>query len=110
MQGYPKIIATRGDIEHLMTYLSTPWATPENIARGLAFLRGLLNTQHYVFGRNLADGEQPDGPAPQYIVLTQDDGTRRQEVLTEDPTALLHRMGLTVAEVNDWIAQIEGVN
>ncbi|MEW6648138.1 MAG: hypothetical protein AB1450_13145 [Pseudomonadota bacterium] len=108
MYGFPKLIATRQDIEHLMGYMGSPWATPENKQRGLAYLGGLLNTQHYVFDRNLAEAEQPDGPEPQYIVLTQEDGTRRQEVLADNPAAPLYQMGLTATEVQAWIAQIEG--
>ncbi len=109
MYGYPKIIKTRHDVEHLTSYLGSKWATQANIERGLAFLRGLQdNTTRYVFDRILAAGEQPTGDEPQYRVLTNDDGEREQFTLEEDPTARIHRLGFTQAEVQQFIDTIEG--
>lgn len=109
MYGYPKTIATRADAEYLLGYLGSPWATPENIQRGLLFFEGMLaHSKAYVFDRNLAEAEEPTGPAPDYIVLVQEDGTRRQEVLADDPAALIHRLGYTVAEVEAIITDIKG--
>jgi hypothetical protein len=105
MYGYPKQIATRTDAEYLLGYLGSPWATPENIQRGLLFFEGMLaHAKSYVFDRNLAEGEEPD---PDCIVLVQEDGTRRQEALADDPAALIYRMGYTVAEVEAIITQIK---
>lgn len=114
MYGYPKHVNTRADIEHLMGYLGSPWATPENKERGLSLLQGLIDSsKSYVFDRNLGATEQPDGPEPNYIVLEvpQDDGSvvRRQEKLVDDPNARIHRLGLTVAEVQSFIATVQGV-
>lgn len=110
MYGYPKIIATRHDVDVLMGYLGSGWATDENKAKGVGYLQSLIdNSKCYVFDKVLADGEQPTGPAPEYIVLAQEDGTRRQEHLIDDPAALIHRMGYTVAEVAALINTIQGV-
>lgn len=108
MHGYPKHIATRHDIDVLMGYLGSEWATEENKAKGLAFFQGLIeNSRSYVFDRMLAEGEPADGPAPEYIVLTQEDGSRRQERLAADRRRG-RRLGYTVAEVEAMIATIEG--
>lgn len=107
MYGYPKTIATRHDIDMLMTYLGGPWATEENRRKGLRFLRGLVESaQSYTFSRVLSPEEPPDGPVPEYIVLEQEDGSRRQECLVADPHALIYRIGCTVAEVEALVAVI----
>lgn len=109
MRGYPKRIATKHDVEVLMGYLGSGWATEDNKAKGLAFMQGLIEqSKGYVFDRNLAEAEAPTGPAPGCIVLVQEDGTRRQEVLTDDPAAMIYRLGYTVAEVEAMITKIEG--
>lgn len=109
MYGYPKTIKTRHDVEYLVGYLGSPWATDENKARGLDYLRGLRdNTQHYVFDRELGESEQPDGAEPGYIVLTdEEEGTRRQLKLAANPAAAIHRLGFTVAEVEQLIQTVE---
>jgi len=110
MYGYPKIIKTRHDVEYMVGYLGSKWATAENVERGLAFLRGLRdNTTRYVFDRVLGENESPDGDEPQYRVLTNDDGEREQFVLEEDPTARIQKMGFTKAEVQNLIDTIKGV-
>ncbi|OEY67455.1 hypothetical protein [Marinobacter sp. X15-166B] len=109
MYGYPKIIKTRADVEYLAGYMGSKWATEENVQRGLAFLRGLRdNTSRYVFDRTLAENEQPSGNEPQYRVLTTDDGAREQFVLEDNPTARIHQLGFTQAEVQQLIDTIEG--
>lgn len=109
MYGYPRTIQTRHDVEYLIGYLGSDWASDENRAKGLEFLRGLIdNRQSYAFDRTLPEGEEPDGPAPEYIVLTDEDGARRQERLTDDPAAMIHRLGYAVAEVEKLIATVEG--
>ncbi|PWG62871.1 hypothetical protein [Sediminicurvatus halobius] len=108
MYGYPKTISTRYDVEYLVSFLGTPWATEDNKRRGLAFLRGLKERQKaYTFDRTLAESEEPDGPEPEYLVLTDEEGIRRQHRLTDDPNALIHRLGFTEAEVDDLIATVE---
>jgi hypothetical protein len=109
MYGYPKLIATRHDVDVLMGYLGSEWATEENKAKGVAFFRGLIaSARAYVFDRMLAEGEAAAGPLPEYIVLVQEDGTRRQERLVDDPAGRIYRLGYTVAEVEAMIATIEG--
>lgn len=109
MRGLPATIRTRGDIEHLMAFLDTDSATPQRISWGIQTLRALLATREcYVFDRILADGEESDGPEPQYRVVTDEDGERRQNKLKSNPNGRIYRMGLTDAEVEDWIATLEG--
>ncbi|SDJ41781.1 hypothetical protein [Billgrantia gudaonensis] len=109
MYGYPKIIQTRHDVEYLVGYLGSKWATQENIARGLAFLRGLRdNTTVYVFDRALAEGEEPDGAEPAYRVMQDEEGERHQYRLEENPRAPIFRLGFTVEEVDSLITTIEG--
>lgn len=106
MRGFPKHINTKRDIEHLMGFLSSEHATPENLNKGLAFLNGLLaSTRRYVFDRTLTADEPLDGP--DYVVRYDEDGTRMQFRPENDPNAKLYRMGLTEAEVENWIARIE---
>lgn len=108
MYGYPKVINTRQDVEYLVGYLGTDWATEENKQRGLAYLYALRDkTQHYVFDRVLADGEEPDGPEPEYRVTEDEEGARHQHRLEEDPNALIHRLGFTEAEVQQLIQTVE---
>jgi len=112
MKGFPKYIATRQDIEQLMAFMGTPLATPENLQRGHAFLTGLLDTQYYVFDRVLGATEAPDGSEPQYRVLANqgpNEDERHQFILTANPRARLHQMGLTVSQVQGWISDLEGV-
>lgn len=109
MYGYPKIVKTRHDVEYLTGYLGSKWATQANVESGLAFLRGLRdNTTRYVFDRPLTENEQPDGEEPDYRVLLNDDGEREQFALQEDPTARIHKLGFTKAEVQQLIETIEG--
>ncbi|WP_280564909.1 hypothetical protein [Chromohalobacter sp. 48-RD10] len=108
MYGYPKVIKTRQDVEYLVSYLGTDWATDDNKQRGLAYLRALRDkTQHYVFDRVLAEGEEPDGPEPEYRVTEDEDGARHQHVLVDDPNAPIHRLDFTAGEVNQLIQTVE---
>jgi len=108
MYGYPKIINTRHDVEYLVGYLGSKWATAENKARGLAYLQALRDkTQHYVVDRVLAEGEEPDGPEPEYRVTEDEEGARHQHRLEEDPNALIHRLGFTEAELQQLIQTVE---
>lgn len=109
MYGYPKTISTRYDVDYLVGYLGSKWATPENAQRGLAFLEGLRdNTRHYVFDRALDEGEAQDGPEPDYRVIEDEDGTRQQFILEDDPNARIHRLGFTQDEVQELIDTIDG--
>lgn len=110
MYGYPKVIRRRADVEFLMGYLGTGWASAENVERGLSFLRGLKDDQVYVFDRVLAEAESPDGPEPDYIVLVQEDGVRHQMRRETDPSALIHRLGFTEADVDQMITTVEAAH
>ncbi|SDK32489.1 hypothetical protein [Billgrantia gudaonensis] len=109
MYGYPKIIQTRHDVEYLVGYLGSKWATQENVERGLKFLRGLRDNTHvYVADRPLEEGEQPDGDEPEFRVMQDEEGERHQYRLEENPRAPLFRLGFTVEEVDSLITTIEG--
>nr|BDD47146.1 hypothetical protein 20 [Saccharospirillaceae bacterium] len=110
MHGYPKIIKTRQDVDYLVGYLGSAWATAENIERGLGFLKSVGdNTQHYVFDRALGESEEPDGDEPDYRVMTDDDtGERHQFVLTDNPNALIHKLGFSETEIQQLIDTVEG--
>lgn len=109
MYGYPKRFRTRADVELAIGYLGSDWATPETKQRGLSDLQGLLDgRKHYVFDRILGEHEESDGSEPDYRVLTDDDtDDRRQYQLQDDPNAMLYRLGLTVADVQGHINQIQ---
>lgn len=109
MYGYPPTINTRHDVEYLVGYLGSKWATEANVERGLNFLRGLRdNTHAFVFDRVLEEGEQPDGAEPDYRVMEDEDGQRHQYRLEENPRAPIFRLGFTVEEVDALIDTIEG--
>ena len=111
MQGYPKNIATKADIEYLMSYLGTASASDENKKRGISYLNALLNTKHYVFDRTLTADEAPDGSAPDYKVIDSqgdEQNERHQFLLQENDEAQLYKMELTKTEVQNWITEIEG--
>ena len=63
--------------------------------------------QAYFFDRVLSDAEDPDGQEPDYIVLTDEDGTRRQHKLQDDPHSEMVRMGLTASDIDAYIAELE---
>jgi len=110
MYGYPSTIQTRHDIDLLMGYLGSEWATPDNIERGLNYLHGLIDNRFaYFFDRHLNSGESPDGPEPDYRVMTDDEtSVISQYKRMDNPSAWIYRLGLTVAEVENMISQIEG--
>jgi len=104
MQGKPLHINTRDDYDRMHAAALSGGINPADM---LSVWRGLLaGARIYVFDRILADGEAA-GPSPDYIVMVQDDGTRRQERLADDPFAMIHRLGYTEAEVESRIAELE---
>ena len=108
MHGFPKVINTRQDIDHLLQILDSKWATRENIDRAMSYLQGLKDgTQSYQFDRVLNDGEEPDGNYPDYLVLTDEDGLRRQHAFAHDQNATLYRLGLTETEVDQILNTLE---
>jgi len=111
MRGLPAVLQTRADVEMLLAFLGTEWATPERIEWGLKTLRGLLATrQVYQFDRILGPDEEPDGPEPEYRVVTDEDGERRQNRLVDNPNGKFYRLGLTETEVENWITKLEAAH
>jgi len=111
VKDFPKIIATKADIDFLISNLGSPSATVENKKKGLVFLNGLLNTKVYQFDKTLTATEPATGPEPDYKVLEnqgENNDERHQFVFVEDPNAKIHKLGLTVAQVQDYITQVEG--
>jgi len=111
VKDFPKIISTKADIDYLMSYLGSPLASPENKGKGLVFLNGLLSTKAYQFDKTLTVDEPPTGPEPDYRVLEnqgENNDERHQFVLAENSQAKIHRTGLTVTEVQDYITQVNG--
>ncbi len=108
MHGYPKVINTRQDIDHLLAFLGSKWATQQNIDKALDYLQGLKDgTQYYEFDRVLGANEEPDGDYPDYLVLTGEEGDRRQLALVHNPSAKLYRLGLTLDDVDQLMATLE---
>jgi len=108
MHGFPKVINTRQDIDHLLQFLDSEWATPEDIDRAMSYLQSLKDgTQSYQFDRVLEDGEEPDGDYPDYLVLTDEEGTRRQQAMAHDRHDALYRLELTETEVNQILNTLE---
>ena len=110
MIGKPRYLNTQNDAE-----LAHQMALAGKIPAGTAIdaWRGLLNGAYcYVFDRNLADTESPDGPPPDFIVLEveQPDGTivRRQEKRVRDTNSRMDRLGYTEADVLAKIAELGG--
>lgn len=104
MHGKPRHLKTRDDYERMHAAALSGGIKPADM---LSVWRGLLaGARSYVFDRVLAEGE-PQGPSHEYILLEQEDGTRRQERLADDPSAMIHRLGYTVAEVESRIAALE---
>lgn len=108
MYGYPKHINTRADVEYLVGFLGTDWATDENKARGLDFLKSLRDNRfHYEFDRVLEVDESPDGGSPAFIVLSDEEGVRRQMRREENPAATIYRFGFSLDEVEQLLATVE---
>jgi len=110
MHGLPRRISTRADIDNLWSFVGTPFDTPAMRAAVIAKLRALLTTDtHYVFSRVLTDEADRAGPEPECRVLhgQGDDSDEIHEfVLTDNPGSLVKRIGMTAAEINALIQEI----
>lgn len=116
MQGVPRFgLRTRADYDLLQGLALEGGIQPIGVATLLRHWQGLLAGRfHYVYDRDLSEGESPDGAAPDYIVLTSTDDqsgttTRRQMQREEFATAEIFRLGFTVTEVEQHITDLEAL-
>lgn len=110
MKGLPGTIKTRADIEHLKSYLGTPYDTPESRAAILAQLKAIRATaQHYVFSRMLASIDARAGDEPAYRVL-QNQGESGNEIhefqLVDQPHSRLIDIGMSADELDQLILEL----
>lgn len=110
MIGAPKHLNTKEDYEYAHA-LTVEGHLPAELMR--RYWEGLLATrQMYAYDRDLGDTENPDGPEPDYKVITdtKEDGTevRRQYKLGLNPGAAIDRLGYAVAEVEAKLAELGG--
>lgn len=101
MYGFPKHLNSRSDYENIIRDFGY-------CAEVKAAYQALLNTdRHYIFDRELATGEQPDGPEPEYRVTEEHmpDGAvkRMQFKLVDNPNSKLKQFGFTAQEVEEVI-------
>ncbi|WP_022729782.1 hypothetical protein [Fodinicurvata sediminis] len=115
MIGVPRVLRTRQDYENVRAGVLEGRYGAQERARALAHWQALLSRHRYVFDRELAEGEAPDGPEPDYTVLVlRDEETdavtaRQQRVRIEDPKARIFKLGYSVPEVEAAISDMEGV-
>ena len=116
MQGVPRYgLRTRADYDLLQGLATQGEIRPQGVATLKRHLEGLLAGRFtYVYDRDLADGESPDGDMPDYRVLNVEDeeaGTTRRVQMQriESPQANIFRLGFTVAEVEQAITDLESV-
>lgn len=116
MQGVPRFgLRTRADFELLQSLALQGQLRPRCIATLQRHWQGLLAGRWtYVHDRDLAAGESPDGGLPEYLVTESEDETtgeqrRVQLKRTEVPTATIFRLGFTVADVEQAIADLEAI-
>lgn len=110
MIGAPKHLNTKDDYEYAHAQAVKGKISAAAMRR---HWEGLLATrQVYAYDRDLGDTESPDGPEPDYKVITdtQEDGTevRRQCKLGPNPGAAIDRLGYTVAEVEAKLEELGG--
>lgn len=101
MQGFPKNPNSRTDYQNIIN----DFGYSSEVKQAY---QALLNTDHhYVFDRELASGEDPDGPEPEYRVMEEQmpDGTikRIQFKLVDDPDSKLKQLGFTRQEVEEVV-------
>jgi hypothetical protein len=107
MHGVPARLQTREDYEriHAAALRGERIGGPPS-----AHLEGLLSGRwDYQFDRYLDEGEVPDGEAPEYIVLEQEDGRRRQERRAFAQGATIEILGYSESEVLAKIAELQEV-
>ena len=107
MHGVPARLQTREDYERIHAAALRGEVDRRAVIR---HLEGLLSGRwDYQFDRYLDEGETPDGEAPEYIVLEQEDGRRRQERRTFAQGAAIEILGYSESEVLAKIAELQEV-
>ncbi len=115
MQGIPRnTLQTAGDFERMHEMALSGELRPRDVATLRRYWQSLIDGRYrYDRDRQLADGEDPDGPEPDYRVLIEEaeDGTeeRWQFVRVEDANARINVLGYSVATVQDKIAELDEV-
>lgn len=116
MQGVPRFgLRTRADFELLQQLALQGQLRPTCIATLQRHWQGLLAGRWtYVYDRDLAADENPDGEAPQYLVIESEDEAsgemrRAQHRRIEAPSAAIFQLGFTVPEVEQAISALEAL-
>lgn len=107
MYGIPRVLQTRADFDLAVSLARSGEADRHAAAQ---HLRGLIEaTRHYVYDRDLAPAEPPDGAPPEFCVVdaTEQDPVRRQLVRVVDPSARLFALGFTQQEAEALITELE---
>lgn len=108
MYGLPNALQTRTDYDRALDMARTGAVPAAAVARHFAGL--LAGRFAYEFDRELAEGEEPSGTAPDYLVIAgDDDGPRRQLIRREQPSARINALGYSVAEVEQIVAELEAL-
>ncbi|SFL93462.1 hypothetical protein [Halanaerobium salsuginis] len=102
MRGFPKVLNSRQDYENIIS----DFGYTAKVKRAY---EGLLNTaEKYEFDKELAAESDRTGPAPEYKVMTQEEeGTEKivQYKLVNNPDGKIFKLGFTIGEVEEVIAQ-----
>ena len=101
MIGFPKHLNSKQDYENIVK----DFGYCDEVKAAYQAL--LATDKHYVFDRELTDGEEPDGSGPDYKVMSEksDGGTVRrvQYKLIDNPDSKLKQLGFTVKEIEEVI-------
>jgi hypothetical protein len=107
MHGVPARLQTREDYERIHV---AGLVGEVDRRTAIHHLEGLLSGRwNYQFDRYLDEGEAPDGEAPEYIVLEQEDRRRRQERRAFAQGATIEILGYSESEVLAKIAELQEV-
>lgn len=108
MISIPNNLSTRADYDRA---LAKARKSEQPAADVLQHFVGLCENRFtYVFDKNLADAQEPDGEAPDYIVLTDSDTEQRTQLKrTEMTNAAIFTLGYTVAAVKKIIKELEAL-
>jgi len=113
MRGIPRnALMTRNDFELLQQRARDGELRPQQVEELKQRWQALLNGRYvYQFDRILEDGENPDGSEPDYRVIEEEDEStgeivRRQYKRIESSTSRLVKLGYTVSDVEDALAEL----